>query len=106
MGDIQAIELDAAAGRLDPAQDAARYRRFAAAGFADKPEGFPHANREAYAVHGMHGADFTAKNAASHRIMLDQVRYLEQGARVRHAGPPPSPPTPPPPTRSLPPHSA
>jgi hypothetical protein len=87
MGDIQPIETDAAAGRLDEAQDAARHRRFAAAGLADKAEGFPDADREADAVHGMHGADLAAEHAASHRIVLDQVRYLEQGARVGHGDP-------------------
>jgi len=35
---VLAVEPDAAAGRLDQPQHAARHRRFAAAGFADKPE--------------------------------------------------------------------
>src|SRR5258708_27778753 len=87
MGDIYAVQPDAAAGRLDETQDAARNRRFAAAGFAHEPEGFPDADRKTNSVHGMHGADGAAKNAASHRIMLDQVRDLEQRARVGHAGP-------------------
>ncbi len=87
MGDIQAIEPDAAAGRLDEAQDAARHRRFAAAGLPDKPEGFSDTNREADAVHRMHGADAAAKDAASHRIVFDEVGYLEQSARLGHNGP-------------------
>src|SRR5258705_13077508 len=87
MGDIQAIEPDAAAGRLDKAQDGARHRRFSAAGLSDQPEGFSDANREADAVHRMYGADAAAKDAASHRIVLDEVRYLEQGARLGHSGP-------------------
>ena len=87
MGDVAAVEPDAAAGRLDQAQDAARDRRFAAAGFADKPEGFSDANRKTDAVHGMHGADVAAKDAASHRIVFDEVRYLEQSARLGHGGP-------------------
>src|SRR5258705_7626819 len=87
MGDIQAIKADAATGRLDEAQDAARHRRLAAAGLADKAEGFPDANREADAIHGMHGADLATEDAASHRIVLDQVRYLEQGARLGHGDP-------------------
>ena len=87
MGDIQPIKADAAAGRLDEAQDAARHRRFAAAGLADEAEGFSDANREADAIHGMHGADLATEDAASHRIVLDQVRYFEQGARVSHGNP-------------------
>ncbi len=87
MGDIQAIKADAATGWLDEAQDAARHRRFAAAGLADKAEGFADANREADAIHGMHGADLATEDAASHRIVLDEVRYLEQGARLGHGNP-------------------
>ena len=52
--------------------------------FADKAECFPDANRKADAIDRMHGADFAAQDAASHRIVLDEVRYLEQGARVGH----------------------
>src|ERR1700682_3016959 len=87
MGDIAAIEPDGAGGRLDEAQDAARNRRFAAAGLADKPERFSDAQREADAIDRMHGADLAAKDAASHRIVLHQIRYLEQSAGVAHGGP-------------------
>src|SRR5258706_5208516 len=84
IGDIQPIKANAAPRRLDEAQDAARHRRFAAAGLADKAEGFADANREADAVHGMHGAHLATEDAASHRIVLDEVRYIEQGARLGH----------------------
>src|SRR5258707_12770557 len=87
MGDIQAIEPDAATGRLDKAQDGARHRRFAAAGLPDQPESFSDANCEADAVHRMHGADAAAEDAASHRIVFDEVGYLEQSARLGHSGP-------------------
>ena len=83
IGDVLAVDPDAAAGRLDQAQDAARHRRFAAAGFADQPERFPDAEREADAIDRMHGADLAAQDAAAHRIVFDEVRYLQQRARVR-----------------------
>ena len=67
LGDVAAIELDAAAGRLDQPQHAARHRRLAAAGFADQPERFAGADRKADAIHGMHGADAAAQDAAAHR---------------------------------------
>jgi len=38
---VLAVEPDAAAGRLDQPQHAARHRRFAAAGFADSPSVSP-----------------------------------------------------------------
>src|SRR4029453_17191599 len=85
MGYIQPVKADAAAGRLDQAQDAARHRRFAAAGLADQAECFADANRKADAIHGLHGAALAPEDAASHRIVLDEVRYLEQSARLGHA---------------------
>ncbi len=87
MGDVVAVEPDAAAGRLDQPQDAARHRRFAAAGFADQPERLAGAKRKADAVDGVHGADAAAQDAAPHRIMLDEVGDLEQRRRVGHGGP-------------------
>jgi hypothetical protein len=87
MGDIEPVQADAAAGRLDETQDAARHRRFAAAGLADQPEGFSDAERKTDAIHGMHGADLAAEDAASHRIVLFQVGYLEQRRLVRHGTP-------------------
>ncbi len=87
MGDIEPVQANAAPGRLDETKDAARHRRLAAAGFADQPERLSDANGKAHAVHGMHGADFAAKDAASHRIMLFQVRYFEQRSRLRHDDP-------------------
>ena len=86
-GDIQAIKPDAAAGRFDQPQDTARHRGFAAAGLTDEPERFPDAQREADAVHGMHGADLAAKDAAAHRIVFNQVGYFEQRACLGHGGP-------------------
>ena len=83
MRDVAAVEPDAAAGRLDQPQHAARHRRFAAAGFADQAERLADAEREADAVDRMHGADLPAQHAAAHRIMLDEVGDLEQGARSR-----------------------
>src|ERR1700736_6024708 len=37
--------------------------------------------------HAMDGEDLAAKDAASHRIVLHQIRYLEQSAGVGHGGP-------------------
>ena len=82
------FELDGAAGRLHQPQHAARDRRFAAAGFADQPQRFALADREADAVDGMHGADAAAQDAAAHRVMLDEVGDLEQGALSVMARPP------------------
>ena len=82
MGNILAVEPDAAARRLDQPQDAARHRGFAAAGLADQPERFADAEREADAIDGMHGADLAAQNAAAHRIVFDEVGYFEQDARL------------------------
>src|SRR5580698_9543650 len=83
-GDIAAIEPDGAAGWFDQTQNAARDRRLAAAGFSDKSEGFPDAKRKTHTVHGVHGADLAAEDAAPHRIFLDEVCYLEERARVGH----------------------
>ena len=48
---------------------------------------FADAKRKTDAVHGMYGADGAAQDAASHRIVLFQIRYLEQRARLGHVGP-------------------
>ena len=82
--DLLPIETDAAAGRFDQPQHAARHGRFAATGFADQSECFAKAHGKTDAVHGMYGADLAAKDAAAHRIMFHQIRYFEQGARVGH----------------------
>src|SRR5450759_2576804 len=87
MGDIAAVEADAATGRFDQAQDAACHRRFAAAGFSYHAQRFADPQLETHAVHGMHGADTAAQNAASHRIVFNEVRYLEQNASIGHNGP-------------------
>src|SRR5450631_982709 len=84
IGDVAAVDPDAAPGWLNEAQDAPRDRRFAATGFADKPERFSDANRKTDAVHRMHGADFAAKDAAAHRVLFDEVRHLEQSAHIGH----------------------
>src|SRR6266851_2033185 len=65
IGNVAAVDPDAAAGRLDQAQDAPRDRRFAATGFADKPERFSDANRKTDTVHRVHGADLAAKDSAA-----------------------------------------
>src|SRR6266851_533845 len=82
IGNVAAVDPDAAAGRLDQAQDAPRDRRFAATGFADKPERFSDANRKTDTVHRVHGADLAAKDSAAHRILFDEVRHLEQSAHL------------------------
>ncbi len=82
--DILAIESDRAAGRLDQSQHGARYRRLAAAGFADQAERLAGAEREADAVDRMHGADLAAKHAAAHRVVLDQIGHLEKRALRGH----------------------
>ena len=84
MGDIEAVELNAAAGRLDQPQDGARHRRFAAAGLPDHAQRFADPDREADAVDGMHGTDAAAQHAAAHRIMFDEVGNPEQRGCVRH----------------------
>ena len=81
------FELDGAAGRLHQPQHAARDRRFAAAGFADQPERFALADRKADAVDRVHGADAPAQHAAAHRVMLDEVGDLQEGALLGHGAP-------------------
>src|SRR5262249_29586005 len=82
--DVGAVELDAAAGRLDQPQHGARHRRLAAAGFADEAERLADAKREADAVHRVYGADLAAQHAAAQRVALDEVLHLEQGAGLAH----------------------
>ena len=84
MGDVAAVEADAAAGRLDQPQHAARHRRFAAAGLADQSEGLAGGKRKADAIHRMHGAGPPAQDAAAYRIVLDEIGDLEQRRRVGH----------------------
>ena len=86
-GDVGAVELDGARGRLHQPQHAARDRRFAAAGFADQPERLALADRKADAVDRMHGADAPTQDAAAHRVMLDEVGDLKQRALIGHGAP-------------------
>ena len=51
------------------------------------PSVSPLPTREADAVDGMHGADAPAQDAAAHRVMLDEVGDLEQGALIGHGAP-------------------
>ena len=62
-----AVDPDAAAVGSTSRRTLRADRRFAAAGFADQSERFAVAEREADAVHRMHGADLAAKHAAAHR---------------------------------------
>src|SRR5665213_63131 len=45
------------------------------------------ADRKTDAVDGMHLADGAAQDAAAYRIMFDEIRDLEQRARVGHGAP-------------------
>src|SRR6185312_6921591 len=87
VGNVALVQPDAAAGRLDQAQDAACHGRFAAAGLADKAQCFADAKRETDTVDRMHDADLAAQDAAAHRIIRDEVRYFEQRAGLVHGGP-------------------
>ena len=67
---------------------AARHRRFAAAGFADQPERFADAEREADAVDGMHGADARGAGCRCAPDNASSGRYFEQRrARRSSCGP-------------------
>jgi hypothetical protein len=58
-GDVLAVELDRAFGRLEQAQHQLADRGLAAAGFADEAERLAGLNREAHAVDGAHVAGHT-----------------------------------------------
>src|SRR5262245_21645095 len=83
-GDVLPVDADRAAGRFDQSQHAARHRRLAAAGLADEAKRLAGSKRKADAVDRMQRADPAAQNAASYRVMLDEVADLEQCARFAH----------------------
>jgi hypothetical protein len=86
--DVVTFQRDRAAGRLDETQDRFSGRRFSAPALADQSQGFARGDVERHAVHGLHGADLAAEQAAAYRVVLDQRVDFEHGprrdGRLRH----------------------
>jgi hypothetical protein len=84
LGHVDAVENDAARGRLEQLEHHPADRGLAASGFPDEPQGLGAADREADAIDGLHGALAPQQQAAMHREVLDQVADL-QADRLAHA---------------------
>jgi hypothetical protein len=86
MGDVRPVEAQRAFGRLKQADDAARQRGLAAAGFADEAKGLAGHHIEADVIDGVHAA-CAAERAAGED--LAQPVDLDQ-RRAAHAAPRPA----------------
>src|SRR4029078_5190703 len=80
--DILAFKMDVARGRLDQAKHAASGGRFAAAGFADQPQGLAAVDVKVHAVDRVDAVGVAAEQTALERKFLGQVRDPEQ--RLTH----------------------
>ena len=81
-GDVLAVELDRAAGRLDQAQHGARHGRLAAAALADQAQGLAFADRKADAVDRIDMPGGAPQQPLLDREMLFQVVDLEHRRAV------------------------
>jgi hypothetical protein len=86
------VEEDAAARRLDRAQDQPAGGGLAAARLADQPERLAGFDREAHAVHRVddparRGRRERGEGIAPHREVLDEIPHLEQRAARGHRVP-------------------
>src|SRR4029079_6056086 len=79
---ILAFKMDVARGRLDQAKHAASGGRFAAAGFADQPQGLAAVDVKVHAVDRVDAVGVAPEQAALERKFLGQVRDPEQ--RLTH----------------------
>ena len=89
VGDLLALELDRAAGRVEQPQQQAAGGRLAAAGLADEAERLAALDVERDAVDGVHGADLLAEDhpGGEREVLLeiaDLVQRLAAAARAAH----------------------
>ena len=78
VSEVDAVELDAAGGGFDEAQNHATRRRLAAARFTDEAECFAGHHVERDVVHGAHGAGRLAEHAFLDREMLGEAADGQQ----------------------------
>ena len=74
-GDVCAVKIHAAGGRLEQAHDGARHGRFAAAAFAHETERFARLQCKAHAVHRLAHRLRGVKDAAAYREVHLEVLY-------------------------------
>ena len=85
VGDLLAVELDRARGRVEEPDHEAGDRALPAAGLADEAEGLAAAELERDAVDRLHRADLLLEDdAARDREVLDEVVDLEEGGFAAH----------------------
>src|SRR4051794_13465720 len=78
VGDVRALEGDAAGRGLGEPRDQPAHRRLAAAALADHPQRLPAAHAEVDAVDRLHGPHLPAQQALRDREVLPQARDGEQ----------------------------
>ena len=88
VGDVLAVEMDAAVGERAHAQHGQAGGGLAAAGFAHQPQGFAPVDVEGDPVHRFHGAGVAAQQAGLQREVHAQVGDLQKRFSVWHRYPP------------------